>query len=436
MKTNKQAAAVVAGAGRLAVILSYDMVSSLPSGLRFPFVVADEAHTIKNGETNRAAAVMPLIARARRCVLATGTPVLQRPVELHTLLSCLMPGDVPGFEEFTQRYCDPKPSRIPGVRVDNTGASCLPELNHILLSTVMVRRLKEDALELPEKTRAAVPLALPPSEMTRVEAMKARIAAADDEERRALSAAYFALTGRTKVRAVSEHIAALLARHRGEKVLVFAHHEAVLDALVAGPLSSVRHMRIDGKVSSSLRDKNIHTFQTDPGCRVALLSITAAGVGITLTAASRVVFAELNWTPGLLRQCEDRAHRIGQTKPVHVQYLIAAGTLDEVMWKVLENKLRVSVAATQAGEARTAASAAEVEELWAAMRAGRGKRAAGGEAEGAPAARQARRLFTGEEVVDLTSSPERDAPRRAAPPPQPPRPRTSGETVADAIELD
>ncbi len=88
---------------------------------------------------------------------------------------------------------------------------------------------------------------------------------------------------------------------------------------------NIRYIRIDGNTSSEMRTRNCDQFQTDDKTRVALLSITAANAGITLTSAQLVVFAELFWNPGILTQAEDRAHRIGQTDSVVVQYLVAQG---------------------------------------------------------------------------------------------------------------
>ena len=82
-------------------------------------------------------------------------------------------------------------------------------------------------------------------------------------------------------------------------------------------------------------------FQTQDRVRVAVLSITAASCGITLTAANLVVFAELFWNPGTLRQAEDRAHRIGQTGSVVCQYLLARGTADDILWPMIQKKLEV-----------------------------------------------------------------------------------------------
>ncbi len=87
----------------------------------------------------------------------------------------------------------------------------------------------------------------------------------------------------------------------------------------------MEYIRIDGSTDSESRKKYVDEFQTNDNVRVAVLSITAANAGLTLTAAQLVIFAELFWTPGVLLQAEDRAHRIGQTDSVLVQYLVAKG---------------------------------------------------------------------------------------------------------------
>lgn len=97
------------------------------------------------------------------------------------------------------------------------------------------------------------------------------------------------------------------------RFLVFAHHQSVLDDLDhfirSKSMEEVpSYIRIDGKTAAETRQANVDKFQQDEGCCVALLSITAAGTGITLHAASHVVFAELTWTPALHVQAEDRGH--------------------------------------------------------------------------------------------------------------------------------
>lgn len=81
-------------------------------------------------------------------------------------------------------------------------------------------------------------------------------------------------------------------------------------------------------------------FQNEEDVRVALLGITAASVGLTLTKANLVVFAELHFTPGILQQAEDRAHRIGQQSSVNVHYLLAKGTADDLIWPLIKKKLQ------------------------------------------------------------------------------------------------
>ena len=103
----------------------------------------------------------------------------------------------------------------------------------------------------------------------------------------------------------------------------------------------VHFLRIDGSTNSVMRKHLVDAFQCDDNVRVALLSITAANSGLTLTAAHLVVFAELFWNPGILTQAEDRAHRIGQTDSVTVQYLVAKGTADDELWPMIQRKLDV-----------------------------------------------------------------------------------------------
>jgi SWI/SNF-related matrix-associated actin-dependent regulator of chromatin subfamily A-like protein 1 len=115
--------------------------------------------------------------------------------------------------------------------------------------------------------------------------------------------------------------------------LLFAHHYDVLDALEDFIVKKqVSYIRIDGRIDNKKRHEAVKKFQSDPNCTVALLSLTASSQGITLTAASIVVFAEMNWTPGIMVQAEDRAHRIGQSQSVLVYYIYGESTLDKLIY--------------------------------------------------------------------------------------------------------
>eukprot|EP00166_Cyanidium_caldarium_P001736 ctg_1892.g713 len=113
-------------------------------------------------------------------------------------------------------------------------------------------------------------------------------------------------------------------------------------------------IRIDGKTGAAERPTLVQRFQSEPQCQAALLGITAAGAGITLTAASVVVFAEIYWNPGVLRQAEDRAHRIGQRDSVTVRYLLLPNSLDERMWRAVNAKLGVVSTSLDGSDARDA----------------------------------------------------------------------------------
>lgn len=148
-------------------------------------------------------------------------------------------------------------------------------------------------------------------------------------------------TGEAKVNSVIEFIETL--NENGAKFLVFAHHQSVMNAIESYlQRKRVGYIRIDGKVTPHLRHEHVTSFQTDVNVRVALLSITAANVGLTLTAASTIVFAEMTWTPSIMHQAEDRAHRIGQKNSVNIYYMHGPGTLDDLIFKILQDKALVT----------------------------------------------------------------------------------------------
>lgn len=148
----------------------------------------------------------------------------------------------------------------------------------------------------------------------------------------------YLLSGLAKIEPTKTYLTSLF--ENDVKVLIFAHHRAVIEDL-STHLERIKceFIKIDGSTSNDSRKKLVKNFQENHMIRAALLSITAAGVGITLTAASTVVFAELHWTPANLIQAEDRAHRIGQKASVNIHYLIGENTLDNLLLRQLEKKL-------------------------------------------------------------------------------------------------
>ncbi|XP_032209962.1 DNA annealing helicase and endonuclease ZRANB3 isoform X2 [Mustela erminea] len=317
---------------------------------KFEVVIVDESHYMKSRNAARSKILLPIIQKAKRAILLTGTPALGRPEELFMQIEALFPQKFGTWTEYAKRYCNAH-IRFFGRRPqwDCRGASNLNEL-HQLLSNIMIRRLKTDVLtQLPPKVRQRIPFDLPSAAAKELNAsfeeweklMRAPNSGAT-ETVMGLITRMFKQTAIAKAGAVKDYIKMML-QNDSLKFLVFAHHLSMLQACTEAVIENkARYIRIDGSVPSSERIHLVNQFQKDPDTRVAILSIQAAGQGLTFTAATHVVFAELYWDPGHIKQAEDRAHRIGQCSSVNIHYLVANGTLDTLMWGMLNRKTQVT----------------------------------------------------------------------------------------------
>jgi SWI/SNF-related matrix-associated actin-dependent regulator 1 of chromatin subfamily A len=289
-------------------------------------------------------------------------------VELWPIANALAPASFSNFFTFAKRYCAATKTRYGW---DFSGASHLEELQRELRVTCMVRRTKEEVLkEIPSKRRQIV--VLPPNgassvvaEEVRVyreaqerqESIRQRILQAQDagdrdtykEEVAALTRARresFAEISRVrhrvalaKVPSAASFIEDLLESE--QKVVVWAHHLDVIQSL-ADALRAYNPVTLTGETPAAEKQRAVDRFQSDPSVRVFLGGITAAGVGITLTAASTEVFVELDWVPGRMAQAEDRCHRIGQASAVLVLHLVLDGSLDQILAETLIEKQEIS----------------------------------------------------------------------------------------------
>jgi len=327
-------------------IVPYSLVVKLKERLaakRYRVVVCDESHFIKDRRAQRTQAVMPLLKASRRTICLTGTPALSRPIELFTHLEALAPNVFPRLNEFGARYCAGG-----GPFGMYTGASNLKELHVMISKLCMVRRLKKDVLkDLPPKQRSQVFLAPEKSAMGEVNGIRKQLdklrenpAGADSFEEKRLINELYAASSKAKTKVVCEYLDTLIEGSADSKYLFFAHHTVMLDAVEEFlRKKKVQSIRIDGTTPADARGKLVNTFQREAACRVAVLSIKAAGMGLTLTAASTVVFGEMVWTPGDLVQAEDRAHRIGQLSSVLVQYLHVKDSIDDIIWMSVGKKV-------------------------------------------------------------------------------------------------
>lgn len=381
-------------------IISDTLLTILPPADRpiCDSIVLDEAHRIRNPEAARTMALVPMVQRARGAVLVTGTPAVARPADLFTLLHALAPGLFPTRAGFLERYCggtgapvahsSSGPRRGPVWRAAMTarvgrGSSNAAELAVLLRATIMTRQAEK--VDLPPKTREWVCLPIPEADLGRVKEQGARVAKAnravkkaeatlaahpstkaEDEAHAAAQqlkqahSMWHMASAKAKRVPVAEYVVKVVRNAGGDgkaaaggappaKVLVFGRHQCMLDALTERlAADGIGHMRLDGRTPARARYAHVHQFQTDPAVRVAVLQFDAGGLGLTLTAATTVVFAELWWTPATMDQAEDRAHRIGQTAPVRVVYLSAPGTMDPELRTSLATKRRAVVGVVDA----------------------------------------------------------------------------------------
>ncbi|XP_022972165.1 SWI/SNF-related matrix-associated actin-dependent regulator of chromatin subfamily A-like protein 1 isoform X6 [Cucurbita maxima] len=332
-------------------IISYDAVQKLQNILMasdFKVVIADESHFMKNAQAKRTVACLPIIQKSQYAILLSGTPALSRPIELLKQLEALYPNVYKSVHEYGNRYCKG------GTFGLYQGASNHEELHNLMKATLMIRRLKKEVLsELPLKRRQQVFLDLAEKDIRGIKALfceleviKGKIKACRSEEeveslkfqQKNLINKIYTDSAEAKIPAVLNYLETVV--EAGCKFLVFAHHQPMIVAIHQFfQKKKVNCIRIDGGTPSATRQALVADFQQKDSIRAAVLSIRAAGVGLTLTAASTVIFAELSWTPGDLIQAEDRAHRIGQVSSVNIHYLLANDTVDDIIWDVVQSKL-------------------------------------------------------------------------------------------------
>lgn len=348
------------------VIINYDILTKHRTDIRseqWDVVVLDEAHYLKNPDAKRTKEICgsigfkPLDAKYK--IALSGTPIVNRPIELFCVLKWLLPEGFPNRHAFAQRYCAASQTFFGW---DYSGASNLDELQKRLRSTIMVRRLKQDVLtELPPKRRQIIEidsekktLSVLKLEQSFIERAKAALGISKKEglsEKDFNAVVNVLKNGKTipfdemtkarvemglqKLPFVIEHIKNVL--EDVAKIVVFGVHKEVIKSICES-FESFGVVSITGETPLAKRQEAVDRFQKDPKCRVFVGNIQAAGVGLTLTASSHVIFAELDWTPGNITQAEDRCHRIGQNESVLVQHLVLSGSLDSYMAKLIVRK--------------------------------------------------------------------------------------------------
>ena len=338
--------------------------------------VFDESHYAKTPTAQRTKAAVKMAKSAHKDGLVlclTGTPVTNRPNEYASQLEILgRLKDFGGLWGFYRRYCAAYQDNFGQWNI--TGHSHLDELNERLRGTCYIRRTKDQVLsELPpvmhskllvegsstamkeykkaEKdillyiAERARQLALEQGKPSYGAAIHAMIRAEANEHLVRLSVLR-KLAAKAKMEVVEEWINARI--ENGKKVVVAAHHRDIVDELAR----KYGNLRIQGGMSVEEVEESKRRFQTEDveSAPVIVLSIQAAKTGHTLTAAEECLFVELPWTPADVDQTYSRLHRIGQKGSVTATYMLAAGTIDEDIYEIIQKKRSVVNAAVDGGE--------------------------------------------------------------------------------------
>jgi SWI/SNF-related matrix-associated actin-dependent regulator 1 of chromatin subfamily A len=327
-------------------VVNYDILGRFDdrfARVEWGAVIVDEAHFIKNG-SRRATQVLRLVgadgnADPQAVYLLTGTPMTNRPRDLFNLLRAVRHPLGKSFYSFAKRYCDAVDN---GYGLDSRGASNVEELAKVV-SGVMLRRAKSDALDLPPKTRTWQPVEVDGKRFRQQEARALAFYEAHPERSGPTWTQFLGLLTQARqglaVAKVPHTLEAVRERlELGEKVVVFSSFTEPIEKLKSelGDAAVV----ITGSTTQKRRAAAEAAFQKDASVRVLLGNLHAAGIGINLTAGTHVVFNDLDWVPGNHWQAEDRIYRIGQLKPAFVTYLVAERTLDDFVAALLEQKAR------------------------------------------------------------------------------------------------
>lgn len=312
----------------------------------FKSIIIDESHRVKDPSAQQTIFTKGLSVGKDWCILLSGTPVVNRPEDLIAQLSIMNRlSEFGGRAKFIADYCtDPK---------DKTAEPAVPlsELSRQLYDTCMIRREKAKVLpQLPDKTRVDLYIEISNDKEYNLAAedlaayLQEYTECTDWEIRRKMRMEALvkfmtlrSLATKGKIAQAVDFIRTFL--DSGKKLIVFCSlHEVVDELQKVFP----RAVTVTGRDRAVNKQASVDAFQNNPNVQLIICSIKAAGVGLTLTAASDVAFIELAWTYADCCQCEDRAHRIGQKDNVTCYYLLGRGTIDHTIYRLIHRKKSIA----------------------------------------------------------------------------------------------
>jgi SWI/SNF-related matrix-associated actin-dependent regulator 1 of chromatin subfamily A len=322
-------------------------------------ILVSNCHYIKNAQAQRTKLVNNLVKDIDRLWLLTGTPMTSRPIDYYNLLSLVDSPVAKNWLAYVVRYCNGFQFQAGPRKVWNVmGATNLEELRDRTASTIL-RRLKEDVLDLPDKIITPIYIRLKSKNYEEIMGEYYDWYDKNPEESKSLTVQFSKLTKIRQVIADEKisHTIELAENilEQDKKVIIFCNFTDSLNKICEhfGKLS----VKVDGSMSQYERQHSVDEFQNNPKVKVFVGNLLAAGVGLTLTSGEAVIFNDLSFVPAHHQQGEDRAYRYGQKSNVLVYYPIFDNSVEGVIYDIINAKKQVI--ATVMGDNQNTADAAE-----------------------------------------------------------------------------
>jgi SWI/SNF-related matrix-associated actin-dependent regulator 1 of chromatin subfamily A len=306
---------------------------------KFDLAIVDEAHYVSNSTANRTRLLNDVLETIPRVWLLTGTPMTSRPINYFNLLKIVDSPLTLNWQSYVRRYCKGYQFTVGNRKVWNTsGASNLDELRERTKSYVL-RRMKTDILDLPEKIVTPVFVELS-SKMYDEELEEFTRISNDKKDNETISVTLNRLMkirqliAYEKIPYTCEIIDKCL--DQGKKVIVFTNFTMSLDML--HEKYKKNSVILNGSMSKEKKQESVDRFQNEDKVKIFISNIIAGGVGITLTAGEVVVMNDLSFVPAHHSQAEDRAYRYGQQNSVLVYYPVFENTVEKIIYNILQKK--------------------------------------------------------------------------------------------------
>ena len=335
------------------VIVNYDILKnfhdtktkeeSLLEQSKFDLVILDEAHMISNVQAQRTKIINSFAKKISRVWLLTGTPMTSRPMNYYNLLNLIESPVAQNWKAYAIRYCQGYQFSAGKRKVWNvSGASNLEELRD-RTSKQILRRLKEEVLDLPDKIITPVYLSLKSKEYESLMGEYYDWYDKNPDESSSLTVQFSKLMkvrkviANEKVKQTIDFAENIL--EQGKKVIIFTNFTDTLQTIYQH--FGKQAVYLDGSCSNSMRQQAVDSFQTDDKIKVFVGNLKAAGVGLTLTSAEVVIMNDLSFVPAEHSQAEDRAYRYGQKSNVLVYYPIFDNTIEAAIYDILNKKKQI-----------------------------------------------------------------------------------------------